>query len=202
MSTRTAKGPVTVSNTAELRTAIVAGYTADEIVMPTAEDSSAAIAAARAEGHAEGLAEGTNKGRAEGRIEGANAERQRIKDVEAAVLPGHEPLIAALKFDGKTTGNEAAAQVIVAERGKLGRRAEDLNADAAAATAKVVDPPAGTPPKKDRVDMSLPVEERCKAEWMHDAKLRGEFGNVEEYISFTKAKESGQAKFLKDRVAP
>ena len=64
------------------------------------------------------------------RDEGAAAERQRILDVEAQSLPGHESLIAALKADGKTTGPEAAAQVLAAEKKKLASVSASLVADA------------------------------------------------------------------------
>lgn len=66
---------------------------------------------------------------AEGREAGATAERQRIKDVEAQAMPGHEALIATLKFDGKTTGPEAAVQVLGAERKKRADRLGDFYAD-------------------------------------------------------------------------
>ena len=49
--------------------------------------------------------------------EGATAERDRIQGIEAQALPGHDALIASLKFDGKTTPGEAAMAVNAAERG-------------------------------------------------------------------------------------
>jgi capsid assembly protease len=58
---------------------------------------------------------GFDAGLAQGRTEGATAECERIQAVEKAVLPGHEKLIASFKFDGKTTGAEAALQVVQAE---------------------------------------------------------------------------------------
>jgi hypothetical protein len=199
MTTKTSKGPVTVANTAELRVALTAGYSADEIVLP---DNEQAVAAARTEG----LADGERKGKADAanqvaaaRVEGATTERDRIKAVEGTVLPGHEALIATLKFDGKTTGPEAAAQVITAERAKLGKRADDLNADAAAATTTVTPPPAAA--AKPKVDQNLPVDDRCKAEWQHDPQLRADFGSVEEYISYSKATESGHVRVLRDRTS-
>lgn len=64
------------------------------------------------------------------RAEGAAAERQRILDVEAQTLPGHEALIASLRADGKTTGPEAASQVLAAERQKLSGIAGQLATDA------------------------------------------------------------------------
>lgn len=46
----------------------------------------------------------------------------------------------------------------------------------------------------DAIDPNLPVEERCKAEWQTQAALRTEFGDVEQYIAYTKATEAGLAK--------
>lgn len=57
--------------------------------------------------------------RAEGHAAGAAAERQRIADVRAQSLPGHEALIERLAFDGITTGAQAAAAVITAERERI-----------------------------------------------------------------------------------
>jgi signal peptide peptidase SppA len=51
-----------------------------------------------------------------GLASGAEEERMRIMDVEAQLIPGHEDLIDSLKFDGKTTGEEAASRVVVAEK--------------------------------------------------------------------------------------
>jgi len=67
---------------------------------------------------------------AEGRESGAAAERDRIIAVESQAMPGHEALIAALKFDGKTAGPEAAVQVLAAERAKLAAMGKHLAADA------------------------------------------------------------------------
>ena len=92
-----------------------------------------------------------DEGRAAGLVAGAEAERTRIQAVEAQVLPGHEALIASLKFDGKTSGPEAAAQVLAAERIKLTNMAAQLKADApkpvphAAAPDAAADQPAGDP---------------------------------------------------------
>jgi phage I-like protein len=46
----------------------------------------------------------------------------------------------------------------------------------------------------DAIDPNLPVDERCKAEWQTQAALRTEFGDVEQYIAYTKATEAGLAK--------
>lgn len=77
--------------------------------------------------------------RAEGGAAAATAERERIQSVRAQALPGHEQLIEQLAFDGSTTGPEAAAAVVAAERTLAAGRRADLAADtplplAAAAT--------------------------------------------------------------------
>lgn len=50
------------------------------------------------------------------KADGAAAENQRIKDVRAQLIPGHEALIEALAADGKTSGAEAALAIVGAER--------------------------------------------------------------------------------------
>jgi signal peptide peptidase SppA len=67
------------------------------------------------------------------RTEGATAERQRIQDVNAQSIPGHEALINGLAFDGKTTGPEAAVQVLGAHRKEVASIAANLQSDAPAA---------------------------------------------------------------------
>ena len=50
------------------------------------------------------------------RAEGATAESQRIKDVRAQLLPGHEALVEELAFDGKSTAADAAIAIVNAEK--------------------------------------------------------------------------------------
>lgn len=71
-------------------------------------DMESAVEAARQAGHA--------AGRLEGYAEGHTAETARVAEVFAVTLPGHEKLIQALAIDGKTTGGQAAAQIIAAEK--------------------------------------------------------------------------------------
>ncbi|TWC12000.1 ClpP class serine protease [Pseudomonas sp. SJZ085] len=71
-------------------------------------DKEAAVEAARKEAH--------SAGKLEGYAEGYAAETARVASVFAVTLPGHEKLIQALALDGKTTGGEAAAQIIAAEK--------------------------------------------------------------------------------------
>lgn len=162
------------------------------------------VAEIRAEGHAAGLAEGraaaTESAVAAAREQAAAAERSRIQDVEAQSLPGHETLIAALKFDGKTTGPQAAVQILQAEKAKGGRRLADLHNDAptpvpASASA------GGDAPKVPAANANAPVEERCKAKWGSDPAVRSEFLTLEAYTAFERANEAGKVRILNKRAA-
>lgn len=127
--------------------------------------------------------EGYAKGKAEGASEGAAAERQRIQDVEAQAMPGHEQLIAELKFDGKTSGAEAALQVVAAEKAKNGAALAQIKADAP-------DPAAPSAPVQPAAaDESLPIEERAKREFESKAEIRAEFGELTRYVAYRKAEE-------------
>lgn len=78
---------------------------------------------------------------AELRAEGAQAERARIQAVEAQTIPGHEGLIASLKFDGKSNAGDAALAVLAAEKTS---RAAYATAAANEAPKPVVVAPAAT----------------------------------------------------------
>lgn len=62
--------------------------------------------------------------------EGAAQERARIQSIEAQAIPGHDALIAALKYDGKSTAGDAAMAVLAAEKQTRRTQAAALAADA------------------------------------------------------------------------
>lgn len=128
----------------------------------------------------------------EGFAAGKSAEMSRIQEVEAALLPGHESLIAGLKFDGKTTGGEAAQAVLKAERENRGAKLESFKASA---PAPVSQPAQDEPKAGQQVDADAPIEDRAAAAWESDSKLRAEFGNdFQAYLSFEQANASGLVK--------
>lgn len=135
---------------------------------------------------AEGMAAGIEKG--------AQQERQRIKDVEEQALLGHDALIAKLKFDGKTTGPEAAVQVLAAERSKNANRLDSLRQSVASPvqasmTAEIVGKQKGAD--------GLSPEEKAERSWNNDADLRAEFsGNKAAYLAFCKADSDGKVRIL------
>lgn len=137
--------------------------------------------------------------------EGATAERERIQAVEAQLIPGHEALIATLKFDGKSGPGEAAMAINAAERSL---RTAAAQASAAEAPKPVAVVPSQTitavlPSATEQaaaaaasagVDATLPLEERCQAAWDKDASLRKEFSSAAAFTAYTRATEEGRAK--------
>ena len=138
-----------------------------------------------------------SEARAEGHAAGAQAERERIQAVEGQAIAGHDALIASLKFDGKTTGPEAAVAVLAAEKTLRGNVLANLRADAPQLAAAPVAPEA---PDTD-ADAALPLEDRAKAKWDAEPKLRGEFRTFEAYLAYGKALEGGRVRQLRNHAA-
>lgn len=68
--------------------------------------------------------------RIEAMKEGAEKERARIKAIEEVAMAGHEDLVNAAKFDGATTAEALAVQMIKAEKAKAKNMLEDIKQDA------------------------------------------------------------------------
>lgn len=134
--------------------------------------------AARAEGLTAGLAEGAKK------------EVVRIKAVAEQLMPGHEALIQGLMYDGKTTGEQAAVQVLAAEKLVRVNAAQNLAADGVAPVRSTT--PAE--PLKKTDDSAPATEAGCKAEFEADPKLGQEFGDFDSYFSYRKAMANGQVR--------
>jgi hypothetical protein len=170
-------------------------------------------AAVHEEGKAAGYEAGLEAGRVAGRQEAAEvaaeetrqaaatAERERIMAVREQLIPGHEALIETMMFDGKTSGPEAAVKVLAAEKSAREATRQQLQADAPEplpeAPVSALEPAA---PKAD--DDELPLDEKCKAAWDQDSKLRVEFdGDYESYLAAEKAAAAGVVRVIsgKDR---
>lgn len=129
------------------------------------------------------------------REEGAAAERSRIQGVESACMPGHEKLIAELKFDGKTAPGDAALQILGAEKqlrtGALNALKEGANdavpTVATSATGEVVEP----------TETTGTITEQAKSEWDKSPELAQEFRSFDGYLAYRKASAAGVAKVLK-----
>jgi hypothetical protein len=94
------------------------------------------------------------------KAEGVKAERERIQAVEAAGagMPAHEKLLQELKYDGATTGAQAAEKILAAEKTVRETRLANIRAEA----PKPV-PHAATPPPAGKETEYNPVEIGVKA---------------------------------------
>jgi signal peptide peptidase SppA len=117
----------------------------------------------------------------EGAETGAKTELARIQAVEAVAIPGHDELIARLKYDGKTTGAEAAIQVIQAEQSNQKKVLKTLEAESVK--------PAALSMEAAPVETAKTPEEK----WEADADLRQSFGNDQpSYLAYLKAEKEGR----------
>ncbi|EGK5826042.1 hypothetical protein IO001_004911 [Salmonella enterica] len=66
-----------------------------------------------------------------GRDDGVKAERDRIKQIEDSVIPGHDELVNKAKFETGVSAETLALEIMNAERGRnaayLKNRAEDAD---------------------------------------------------------------------------
>lgn len=137
----------------------------DKVIL-TKENFSAAYPELFAEITKEAFEKGIFGGIEEGKLSGAESERERIKSVEEQLLPGHEALITSLKYDGKTTGAEAAVQVLKAEKELMASRHSDLIEDGKKVKVKDAAPP-DTEEKKEKdpaIILEAIVKEKMKAD--------------------------------------
>ncbi|WP_396957733.1 signal peptide peptidase SppA [Nitrosomonas sp.] len=123
--------------------------------------------------------------------EGADAERARIQACEDACLPGHEALVAGMKFDGKSTGQDVAMAIIQAEK-KL--RADHLNDFRANAPQPVPHAPVPAVETAAAENSHLPLEDRAKAEWDASAAVRNEFKQFDTYLAYRRVEEKNKAR--------
>ena len=135
--------------------------------------------------------EGYAAGLAAGKLQGAEAERSRIQGIEALAMPGHEALIAQIKFDGATTASEAALKIIAAEKENRTAMAAKIKLDT---PAPVPHAPAafGDGHVDDSAQLAGPA--KWEHEWQHSADLQAEFKTVGAYVAFQSASEKGLVK--------
>ena len=142
--------------------------------------------------------EGHDAGYKAGLEAGTKQERERIQGVESQSIPGHETLIQTLKFDGKTTGPEAAVQVLQAERAARGNALNTMRTEA----PPPVKPSADQPAKPSNANDQRSIETRTKEAWDADPQLRADFGdNFDRYFAYQKANENGQVRVFNPGAA-
>ena len=109
---------------------------------------------------------------------GAEAELLRVKEVLQSGLPGHDILIEKLAFDGKTTGAEAAKQVILAERSLREHAEQNLKDDNI--------PPITFAPTPI-VDKKLEEKDVTEETFIKSQELKAEFDDWETFKAYREA---------------
>jgi hypothetical protein len=142
-----------------------------------------------------GYSAGLTKGTEDGLKAGADKERLRIQAVENNLLPGHEALIFQMKFDGVTTGEQAAVKILHAEKALRETKLQDFTADKPPVVA-TVDAAKDEPKKIEKqATGELMTEDQLKAAWNKDNALRAEFGNdFDAYKAYEEADSKGLVK--------
>jgi hypothetical protein len=110
-------------------------------------------------------------------------------------VPGHDALVEACALDGITTGPETAVKILAAERTQRQAAAAALAADSPPA---VPEPAAPTVQAKPSLE-TMPIEERCKAEWQTEPELRSEFSDLDSYVAYSRNQAAGNVRMLRRR---
>ncbi len=140
--------------------------------------------------------ENSEKIRNDAFAEGIKSERQRILAIEEAALSGHEDLVAHAKKDSNMTAEKLALQIISREK-QRGTKYLESTKEAEKEMPKVDPSFEVSSSNKTKIDKNAPLEDRAKAEWQDDAKLRSEFNNdYDSYFAYKKASENQQVKIL------
>jgi hypothetical protein len=129
------------------------------------------------------------------RAEGRKVELERVTGVLAQRVPGHDALVEACALDGITTGPETAVKILAAERTQRQAAAAALAADSPPA---VPEPAAPTVQAKPSLE-TMPIEERCKAEWQTEPELRSEFSDLDSYVAYSRNQAAGNVRMLRRR---
>jgi hypothetical protein len=139
----------------------------------------------------EGLEAGRAEGEKTGREAGLQAERERVgKILSRAGLKG-----ICLQLVQEGAGYEAALEKLLDHRDQV--RAEALKTLGESALPAVGSEAAKVETYTEP-DRDAPLEERAKAEWDQDAKLRSEFdGLFETYLAFRRQEEAGLVKMAR-----
>jgi len=131
-------------------------------------------------------ADAFKKGEEAGRAAGAADELARVKAVSEQSMAGHEDLASRLMFDGKTTGPEAAVQILAAEKKLKHTALENLQAG----SVPPVDPSA--PPAVD--PPAAPADPETAEDFAKNKDLVEEFGEYDVYDAWRKATRSGRVR--------
>lgn len=124
---------------------------------------------------------------AAGHAEGAKAERERVAGIEAALIPGHEKIIAEMKADPTKTELDAHRAVAAAERDARANHLKALESDEAQVkNLRSEHRTANDPADEPKANVVAQTPDGWKAQWEKSDKLQKEFISAELYVAHMK----------------
>lgn len=123
---------------------------------------------------------------------GKQQERERIQGIEGLAMPGHDALIAQLKFDGVTTAEQAAVKILHAEKQTRAQLAKDYRDDAPKPLPAPNVPLAGDEQPDAKPTLTGPA--KWAADYQASAQLQQDYGSQDAYIAYQQAVASGRIK--------
>lgn len=123
----------------------------------------------------------------------AAAERARCAAIMDAATPDARALAQMAINEGWTAEAFAQAQTAAQAMAQAMAQRQGL----AGFQGSMPAPVAGADAPADA--SSLPPEERARAEWDRNAKLRAEYGSIERYVAFLKAEQRGAIRLISKR---
>ena len=141
--------------------------------------------------HPETYALAVAEGQAAGALAAAESERERIKAIEALAMPGHESLIASMKYDPTATAASVALAVVAAEKTQREAQQAALKNHTPLPLEASAPPLSGggaeaSPPKTDA--------EKWTNEWSASAELQAEFPDASIYVTYKQGVKDGRIK--------
>lgn len=116
------------------------------------------------------------------KAEGAQQELNRIKSVQEQSFPGHESIVLAAMFDGKSQAGDVAMAINTANIQALQKAGTDMSTDA----PSPVDEPLNNGEIMKNPTKQPSTEAEARALWDKSANLQQDFMSFEDYYAFSK----------------
>lgn len=129
------------------------------------------------------------------RAEAAKAERDRIKSIRDAALPGQDALVDE-HIEAGSTPEQFAMAALAHEKSKGAAYIEERR-KGEEALGKVAPKAAVDPAPKHPAGAISMTDDEAKARFAADAAVRDEFVTVEAYVAFCKAEREGKVKYIR-----
>lgn len=137
--------------------------------------------------------EGYEAGLAEGRKAGAAAERERIAGIDSLTRAGCEKILSEAKADGVSSKADVALRILEQDK-TIGLNYLSSMKDESDKIPAVQPSLDKSGAADDKLPADASIEDRAKAEWDNDPKVKKEFSSFKAYLNTRKAEDVGFGK--------